>query len=137
MKTIEVNDEMYEFLCNLSKEIKTQDNRGTRPPYFFQVQEEEECPVPDGFGDEVWVMDGQVLRTDEDIKETVFEYNGWEIGSKKDEELHAEMDRWDEEEVADKHVFYVDYGYSNGMKYAKEYASNNNILIEERRILNK
>jgi hypothetical protein len=38
-------------------------------------------------------------------------------------------------EVADKHVFYVDYGYSNGMKYAKEYATNNNILIEERKIL--
>lgn len=38
-------------------------------------------------------------------------------------------------EVADKHVFYVDYGYSKGMLYAKEYATNNNIEIEERKIL--
>ena len=38
-------------------------------------------------------------------------------------------------EVADKHVFYVDYGYSKGMLYAKEYATTNNIEIEERKIL--
>jgi len=37
--------------------------------------------------------------------------------------------------VAEKHVFYVDYGYSKGMEYARQYASNNNIPIEERRIL--
>jgi hypothetical protein len=39
-------------------------------------------------------------------------------------------------EVATKHVFYVDYGYSRGMEYAKQYATNNNIEIEERKILN-
>jgi hypothetical protein len=37
--------------------------------------------------------------------------------------------------VAEKHVFYVDYGMSNGMKYAKKYASENNIEIEFRTIL--
>ena len=35
-------------------------------------------------------------------------------------------------EVADKHVFYIDYGYSKGMLYAKQYATENNIPIEER-----
>lgn len=38
--------------------------------------------------------------------------------------------------VADKHVFYIDYGYSKGMLYAKEQALKNNIPIEERKILN-
>lgn len=38
-------------------------------------------------------------------------------------------------EVAEKHVFYIDYGYSRGMEYAKQYATKNNIPIEERRIL--
>jgi len=38
-------------------------------------------------------------------------------------------------EVAEKHVFYIDYGYSEGMKYAKRYATENNIEIEERKIL--
>lgn len=30
-------------------------------------------------------------------------------------------------EVADKHVFYIDYGMSTGMKYAEEYAISKNI----------
>jgi hypothetical protein len=37
--------------------------------------------------------------------------------------------------VAEKHVFYVDYGYSKGMVYARYYATMNNVPIEERRIL--
>lgn len=36
--------------------------------------------------------------------------------------------------VADKHVFYIDYGYSEGMEYAKRYATKNNIPTEERKI---
>ena len=38
-------------------------------------------------------------------------------------------------EVAEKHVFYVDYGWSKGMKYAHDYATKNNIPIEIRAIL--
>jgi hypothetical protein len=38
-------------------------------------------------------------------------------------------------DVAEKHVFYVDYGYSKGMECARQYASQNNIPIEERYIL--
>lgn len=37
--------------------------------------------------------------------------------------------------VADKHVFYIDYGYSRGMRYARQYATDNSIEVEERRIL--
>lgn len=37
-------------------------------------------------------------------------------------------------DVAEKHVFYIDYGYSSGMLYALKYASKNNIPIEERKI---
>lgn len=38
-------------------------------------------------------------------------------------------------DVADKHVFYIDYGMSNGMKYAEEYATNNDLEVEFRKIL--
>jgi len=108
MKTIEVNDEMYEFLSNLSKEIKTQDNRGTAKPYFYQVQTDEQICVPEDCGEEVWVnYDGRILRTGQDMKEAVFEYNGWKIGNKEDEELYAYIDRWDEEEFLKK------FGYRN------------------------
>lgn len=37
--------------------------------------------------------------------------------------------------VADKHVFYIDYGMSRGMDYALETAKKNNIEIEFRKIL--
>ena len=37
-------------------------------------------------------------------------------------------------EVAQKHVFYVDYGMSEGMKYGKQYATDNNIPVEVRKI---
>ncbi len=38
-------------------------------------------------------------------------------------------------DVVDKHVFYIDYGYSVGMLAAKELAEKSGIRIEERRIL--
>lgn len=38
-------------------------------------------------------------------------------------------------EVAEKHIFYVDYGTSKGMQYALEYAIKKNIPIEYRTIL--
>jgi len=37
--------------------------------------------------------------------------------------------------VADKHVFYIDYGYSNGMEYAREFSESIGKVIEERKIL--
>lgn len=111
MKTIEVTDEMYNFLSNLSKEIKMQDNRGTAKPYFFQVMEEEEVVVPDGCGEVVWVQDGQIcLRTEEDVKKAVWDYYGWpsmhitEDNSEEDlardcEEEYKSMSPWEIEEV--------------------------------------
>ena len=38
MKTIQVTDEMHDFLINISKELNTQSHRATAMPYFFQVQ---------------------------------------------------------------------------------------------------
>jgi len=37
-------------------------------------------------------------------------------------------------EVAEKHVFYIDYGMSVGMIYAKQNATQNNIPVETRKI---
>lgn len=36
--------------------------------------------------------------------------------------------------VADLHVFYIDFGVSEGMKYASEYAKSQNIKVEHRRL---
>lgn len=100
MKTIQVTDEIYDFLSNLSKEIKSQDNRATAAPYYFQVQEDEETAVPDGCGEEVWVRDGEIhLRTEEDIKDTVFEWKEWELGNEENEAEFAELDSFDIDEI--------------------------------------
>lgn len=42
METILISDELYKKLKYLSNEIKTQDNRGTAFPYFYQVMEKKE-----------------------------------------------------------------------------------------------
>ncbi|MFR4037122.1 MAG: hypothetical protein ACLTZT_04500 [Butyricimonas faecalis] len=82
MKTIQVTDEIYAFLSNLSKEIKSQDNRATAPPYF-QVQEDEEIAVPKGCGKK-FGCDGEIcLRTKGDIKGAIFEWKGWGLGNHK------------------------------------------------------
>ena len=78
MKNIQVTDEMYEFLMNLSKELNTQDHRGTRMPYFFQVETKEQVSAPEGCGTEAWHYDGSLIETEEEIKEVVFEYKGWD-----------------------------------------------------------
>ncbi len=60
MKTIEVTDEMYDRLIDLSKKMNTQSHRATAMPYFFQVQDTEriygiDCRFDNnGF---VWVRD--------------------------------------------------------------------------------
>jgi hypothetical protein len=71
MKTIELSDEMHEFLMNLSKELNTQDHRGTRMPYIFQIQEKKEMPAHEGSGDEVLYNNEdecEVRRLDEKIE---------------------------------------------------------------------
>lgn len=126
MKTIQVTDAMYDFLSNLSKEIKSQDNRATAMPYFFQVQEDEEVAVPKGCGEEAWVCDGEIcLRTEEDIKEAVFEFKGWELGNEEDEELFKELDSFDIEKILNENYRKVNVGtrkkYSNCFLTFKAY----------------
>ncbi len=73
MKTIHVSDENYEFLMNLSRELNEQDNRGTRTPYFFQVQIRHQIAAPDGNGITAWFNDGHLVETYEEIKELIEE----------------------------------------------------------------
>jgi hypothetical protein len=79
MKTIEVSDEMHEFLMNLSKELNTQDHRSTAMPYFFQIQTQEKVPAAEGNGTEAWMYDGSMIETEEEITQAIAEYKGLEI----------------------------------------------------------
>jgi len=100
MKTIELSDEMYEQLMVLSKDLNTQDHRATAMPYFFQIQETIEIPTSEGCGEEVWVCDGSIcLRTDDDIKNAVFEYKDWNLESKSDNKKFDDLDSYDIDKI--------------------------------------
>jgi hypothetical protein len=91
MKQIEVTDEMYDFLIELSKEINTQDNRATAMPYFFQIQTNEEVAVPEGCGEKAWYNDGSKIQTQDEIDQVLFDYYDPRYTM---EEIKV-MDEWD------------------------------------------
>lgn len=140
MKTITVTDETYDFLMTLAQEINTQDNRATAKPYYFAIQEDEEVYVPDGCGDEIWVDcdgDGVRLRTEDDIKEAIFEWKGWTIGNKSNEKEYNQMDWYAREIILEEHYRKVDmvigHKYSNVFLTKKAYEQH---LLENRHNLN-
>lgn len=79
MKNIEVTDEMYEFLMNLSNEMNTQNHRGTAMPYIFQIQTQEQVVTADGYGVEAWCCEGSLIETEKEIIETIAEYQDIDI----------------------------------------------------------
>lgn len=74
MKTIQLSDETYNFLMDLSKEINTQNHRGTAMPYFFQVQTKHQIAVPEGNGNVAWHYDGTLIETTEEIIQAIYDY---------------------------------------------------------------
>lgn len=75
MKTIEISDELFEKLKYLSNEIKTQDNRGTASPYFFQIKTEKFIPS-DGditYDKIIFYNYGQEFQLEDDY-ENILEY---------------------------------------------------------------
>lgn len=71
MKEIKLTDEMYDFLINMSNEMKTQNNRITAFPYIFQVEETYKVPTCNGFGDELLISDDREteLRDEGDMRD--------------------------------------------------------------------
>jgi hypothetical protein len=75
MKKIEVSDEMYQALMDLSKEMTSQDMRCTKMPHMFQVRTEKQVAAYPGQGDEMWVSDeGDKLNGEDEIREFIVEY---------------------------------------------------------------
>ena len=108
MKTIELTDEMYEALMELSKEMTTQNMRGTAMPHMFQIRTTEEVAAYDGQGEEIWVdEDGLELRDEEEMRTYISEHlyeNEDNLPEDEDEAereakaLVAEMDSYDLED---------------------------------------
>lgn len=112
MKTIQVTDEMYDYLMKLSSELNTQNHRGTAMPYFFQIQTKEEVPAAEGCSIEAWYYDGSKIETEE-IMETIFEYKEWNMESKEDVDKYNDFDSYEIEEMLEDMGFYkVNYEIS-------------------------
>ena len=97
MKTIEVSDAMYDFLMSLSKELNTQDNRGTAMPYFFQIETKEKVYTPEGCGTECYVNDDSEIETDEEIKEAIAGIRGIDVVDF--EKYFTELDGGEQEDI--------------------------------------
>ena len=120
MKNIEVNDEMYDFLMELSKEINTQDNRCTAKPYFFQIQTNEEIAVPEGNGKKAWCFDGSKIQTQEEIDQVIFDYYDPKYTMDEVKQMD-EYDKFDMLRDQDWREVYFDYKkeYENAFLTAK------------------
>ena len=109
MKTIEVTDETYDALMELSKEMTTQDMRCTAMPHMFQIRTTEQVAAYPGQGEEIWVNDeGDELETEDEMREFIQQHiyeNDESISHLDDEEAKKEakkkvddMDEYDLEE---------------------------------------
>jgi len=117
MKNIEVPDELHEKLMQLSKEVKTQDNRHTAN-VFFQIEDIERVPAYDGCGNGVYWYDSGLeaeLETDEEIKEFIIEYFSEELTLTEEEakEKYSDMDRWDIDHMLENELEFIKCEYSN------------------------
>lgn len=139
MKQIQVSDEIYDFLINLSKEIKSQGQRATATPYFFQVRETKEVPAHKGQGEEVlWSPNYEIeLRTDQEKIDWIKEHEEEFIGKDGKEELkevgnHSSTYELDEilEEVGFE-SFNVENGYTYSNAFFTSKACDEHIRINK------
>ncbi len=131
MKTINVTDEQYEFLMNLSKEINTQDNRITADPIFC-VYHKVMTPMPEGCGEEGWINEEGDLLTEEDIKEIVDEYNEEHKNDMSNKDYEFQDHLKSEEEILEELEYRkVNYEFQDtpvsGQPYFSEKAAQNHI----------
>lgn len=98
---LEIEKESFEFLMNLSKELRTQDNRATALPYFYQVMEEEEVLSREYSGDLIFINkegEDRELREDVDISEALKEFyiDNWEEELDEEDVKHIQENNEDE-----------------------------------------
>lgn len=104
MKTIELSDEMYSALMEISKGMNSQNHHGTRMPYMWQIETTKEVAAHEGNGDIIWVYcDGRELRTEEEIKNYIIEdiIENKDALMEYDEALNIAINRFDEMDESD------------------------------------
>jgi len=131
MKKIEVSDEIYTRLIEISKEMKSQDNRYTASPFFYQIRTTKEVPVPEGCGEEKWIDEDGVEVSKEEMEEQLVENRNMSYDSKVEFNnlTDAEKEYEYEEEGFRKVWFNYDYNYENC--FFTESAANSHLKVNK------
>lgn len=99
MKSILIQEDLYDKLMDISRSLNTQNHRCTRMPYMIQVSRKKEVSAYSGCGEVFWFSpEGEKLETkneeDEVIKEHLYEKHG-------EGYIHAfnQLDEYDKESI--------------------------------------
>lgn len=97
MKTIEITDEMYNALMEISKELNTQNHRCTAMPYMIQLSEKKEVAAYEGCGETYWFgNEGEKLYTEDDENEVIKEHLQEKYGT---DESFEELEDYEKESI--------------------------------------
>jgi hypothetical protein len=110
MKTIELKDEYYFFLMELSDKLNTQNNYGINDPIIFQVFDEIEVPAFEGCGEikKYVKYDNSFLVDDnESIKEALLEIWNENKKYKSFDMWHNSLDEFDIETILEKNGYCI------------------------------
>jgi len=115
MKTIQVEDSVYDALVEISKNMNAQDNRGTAYPILFQIQTNERIAVPEGCGTEGWYKDGIILETETEVVDAINDFNN---DNNMFVARFVTLESWEQEEIMEeagwqKMNFDYEYKYQN------------------------
>ena len=118
---IELPEEVVKFMQGLANEIKSQDNRATRQPYFYVVQSKEEIPAPVGYGDgdeKYYCSKYEEAHTKDEWIKTLKERD-------EENETHTDVDTFIDEEctafgthliTVEDNIFLTEKGYNQHME---------------------
>ena len=97
MKTIEITDEMYNALMEISKELNTQNHRCTAMPYMIQLSEKKEVAAYEGCGETYWFgNEGEKLYTEDDENEVIKEHLQEKYGT---DDSFEELEDYEKESI--------------------------------------
>ena len=100
---VEIQQEMYDQLIAISKELNSQNHRGTAMPYIFQIQDKEQVPAAEGNGIQGWVYDGSLIHEPDEIRLAIYQQEEWDILDQKEaNDKYLCLDTHDREDILEK-----------------------------------
>jgi len=117
MKTINISDELYDKLLEISKELNTQNHLGTAMPYLFQVRDFKRMPTLEGVDVKGYEFVNSDLDSSFDEPETKEELKKIveEEFESSDEELPSDFNELSERElesILEEKFWYEKYPYT-------------------------